>query len=562
MRSLFVFFMIAVFLFLTTENFFSAIDSTAFVTEQILGRPTDKSMTINIVPKKNLQIYFEYGVTPSVYTGQTDVQTSTPNVPVVITLTNLTPNTRYFYRICYKDPAALQYTMGDERTFITQRAKGSTYRFTIEADSHLYDKKGIPIMMRTTMQNMLNDNPDFLLDLGDTFGDDHTPTTTTQQDMNQLHLNFLPYIGMLCHSTPFLFCLGNHEGESGYYILQTQPNNIGIYGTLARKYYYSNPYADGFYTGNKNVEGFGMGNPENYYAFEWGDALYVVLDAYRGYTANAKPRGWDWTLGNAQYNWFKETLKNSTAKFKFIFAHHILGETRGGVAVAKQFEWGGTETNGSYTFGTNRPGWEAPIHQLMVQNGVNIFFQGHDHLFAQEMLDGIVYQETPMPSDSSYMIGMLANADAYTSNQLNGTGYLRVTVGPDSTKVEYVRSYLPKDTNATHVNGEVAFSYVVAPRTTAVEQENVRPGAVQLEQNFPNPFNPSTDITYRISKAGQVSLKVYDILGNEVATLLNEYKQPGTFTAKFSVQREASGIYYYQLRTETTVITKKAILIK
>ena len=548
------------------------VDTTAFVTSSILSRPTDNSVTLTVVPKKGLQLFYEYGTASSNYTFSCDVKTTAANVPVKTLINSLSPNTRYFYRIRYKDTSAARFEAGDEYTFITQRFKGSTYVFGIIADSHLYDKKGIPSMMKVTMQNLANARPDFVLDLGDTFGDDHQPTTITQAEMMKLHLNFMPYIGMVCHLSHFFFCLGNHEGESGYYLLQTPPDNLAVYGTLARKYYYANPYPDGFYTGNKEVENFGMGYPENYYAWEWGDALFVVLDVYRGYTANDKPQGWDWTIGTDQYYWLKQTLEQSNAKFKFVFTHHLSGQGRGAIKLARSFEWGGYENNGTtWGFTANRPGWPLPIHQLMVNNGVNIFFQGHDHLFAQEMLDGVVYQEVPMPSDSTYMIGMLANADAYTSNQLNGSGNLLVTVSSEEAKVEYVRAFLPHDTSATQHNAEVAFSYSVTPRIAAVQERNVPARAVTLEQNYPNPFNPSTDITFKTTEAGQVTLKVYDVLGRLAATLVDGYRQPGTYTTKFSIPDGStgrncsslvSGVYFYQLKVNETILMKKAIFVK
>jgi phosphodiesterase/alkaline phosphatase D-like protein len=439
-----------------------SFDSTLFVTNEILSRPTTNSITISTFPKKNMQIYFEYG-TSSAYSAQSEVQNAIQNVPSRFVLNNLLPDTRYYYRMRYMETGTTVFKSGTEHTFITQRAKGSTFTFTIEADPHLYDKKGIPSMMNVTLQNQAKDNPDFVFDLGDTFGDDHYPSTITQKEMTDLHYNFLSYIGVVCHSAPFFFVLGNHEGENGYYLLQSPPNNIAVYGTLARKMYYANPIPDAFYSGNTQTEQYGIGLPENYYSWEWGDALFVVLDAYRGYTANAKPDEWDWTLGQKQYEWFRQTLMTSKAKYKFVFAHHVLGENRGGVAIAKLYEWGGYDKKGNWGFTTNRPGWELPIHQLMVKYGVNIFFQGHDHLFAQEVLDGVIYQEVPMPSDSTYTIGMLANADAFISNQIGGTGHVRVTVSPMNTKVDYIRAYLPKDTNTTMKNGEIAFSYTVAP---------------------------------------------------------------------------------------------------
>jgi 5'-nucleotidase len=83
-----------------------------------------------------------------------------------------------------------------------------------------------------------------------------------------------------------------------------------------------------------------------------------------------------------------------------------------------------------------------------------------------------------------------------------------------------------------------------------------------LEQNYPNPFNPATTINYSIPEAGNVEMKVYDILGNEVANLVNKAKAPGNYSAMFDASSLASGIYIYTLRANNFVQTKKMILIK
>jgi hypothetical protein len=538
----------------------------------VLARPSDKSITISALPLKNLSVYCEYKKSSESSYTKTEAKTVIQGVPLEIELSNLYSNTLYNYHVLYTENVSNGYTKGDEHSFQTKRTSGSAFSFVIEADPHPYDKKGSHTMWDITFANMLKDKPDFLIDLGDTFGDDHNPFTITSAEVKQLHLDNRTHFGVACHSIPLLFCLGNHEGESGYYLLQTPPNNLGTYGTIWRKYYYPNPEPNSFYSGNSVADGYGMGLPQNYYSFEWGDALFVVLDAYRGYTANAKPRGWEWTLGQAQYDWFRETLKNSKAKYKFVFTHHILGETRGAVAVAQGFEWGGYEADGrTNTFSANRPGWEAPIHQLMKTYGVNIFFQGHDHLFAKEELDGIVYQEVPMPSDSTYQIGMLANADAYISNQLDGTGHIRVTVSSSNVLVEYVGAYLPKDENATNKNYTTRFSYTVKSNVSSVDNQISIPTEFKLEQNYPNPFNPGTVISYQLSVASHVLLKVYDVLGHEVSTLVDEFKPAGRYNSQFSIQnlpagrqgsQLPSGVYFYRLVAENFIQTKKAILLK
>lgn len=430
---------------------------------EILGRPTDKSVTVSALFDQVVQVRFEFGTTPGALSQSTPTVTSVAEAPVVAELKPLLPNTRYYYRTVYKTPAQANFKFGPVRTFHTQRAPGSTFTFTIEADEHLYDKKGVRSLYEICLQNQAQDTADFMFSLGDTFGDDHTPETTTSADMRELHLDYRQYLGSVCHSMPFLFCLGNHEGESGYWLDQTPPNNIAVYGTQWRKFYYPNPVPDDFYSGNMTVEPHGIGLPENYYAFTWGDALFVVLDVYRDCDIDEKPKNWDWTLGKNQYDWLKKTLETSTAEHKFVFAHHNRGQGRGGIVPARGYEWGGygNNGNGDWEFDQMRPGWDMPIHQLMVANGVDIFFQGHDHLYAKEQMDGLVYQEVPMPSDSTYEIGVLANADAYTDVTLDGSGHLRVTVQPLCVTVDYVGAYLPQDTLGEHKNGAVRYSYKV-----------------------------------------------------------------------------------------------------
>jgi photosystem II stability/assembly factor-like uncharacterized protein len=83
-----------------------------------------------------------------------------------------------------------------------------------------------------------------------------------------------------------------------------------------------------------------------------------------------------------------------------------------------------------------------------------------------------------------------------------------------------------------------------------------------LEQNYPNPFNPSSVISYQLPVNSNVTLKVYDILGNEVATLVNEEKSAGQYEVEFSAEGLTSGIYFYQLRSGSFIETKKMILMK
>jgi len=94
------------------------------------------------------------------------------------------------------------------------------------------------------------------------------------------------------------------------------------------------------------------------------------------------------------------------------------------------------------------------------------------------------------------------------------------------------------------------------------DQGSVIPKEFRLEQNYPNPFNPSTTIRYQIPINSHVSLKVYDVLGNEVATLVDEYREAGRYEVEFNAKGLASGVYFYKLQAGIFVETKKMLLVK
>ncbi len=91
---------------------------------------------------------------------------------------------------------------------------------------------------------------------------------------------------------------------------------------------------------------------------------------------------------------------------------------------------------------------------------------------------------------------------------------------------------------------------------------SVVPNRFTLSQNYPNPFNPTTNIGFRIADVGFVTLKVYDVLGRRVATLVNRVEQPGNYEVQFNGSRLASGVYFYRLIAGTHVITKKMLMLK
>ncbi|RJP65671.1 MAG: T9SS C-terminal target domain-containing protein [Ignavibacteriales bacterium] len=104
--------------------------------------------------------------------------------------------------------------------------------------------------------------------------------------------------------------------------------------------------------------------------------------------------------------------------------------------------------------------------------------------------------------------------------------------------------------------------YSVTEGATAVEQNKELPNTFSLLQNYPNPFNPTTTIRFSIKEATHTSLKVFDILGNEVQMLVNEIKAPGIYEVEFDAANLNSGTYFYRLETENYSSIKKFLLLK
>ncbi len=116
---------------------------------------------------------------------------------------------------------------------------------------------------------------------------------------------------------------------------------------------------------------------------------------------------------------------------------------------------------------------------------------------------------------------------------------------------------LPPTTNITNE------ATVYINKITAVEPETKQIiSEFELLQNYPNPFNPSTTISYTIPKAGNVSLKVYDMLGREVTTLINDYRIAGKYEVNFLVSNLASGLYIYKIQSGNFISTKKMMFLK
>ena len=435
----------------------------------VLGCPTDCCITINVFSNEAFDAYFEYGTQSGMYDNCTATSIVDVGMPLEDVIAYLLPNTRYYYRMRYRRSGTEEFSDGQEYTFHTQRLPGSTFTFGVQGDSHPErDKKAFDEeLYDRTLRTALSDRPDFYIMMGDDFSVDTIKPDVINADLvRERYLLQRHYLSVLSHSTPLFLVNGNHEQAAGY-LLDGTPNNVAVWAQTARNLYYPQPAPGRFYTGNTEPVEF-IGLLKNYFAWTWGDALFVVIDPFwpspvpvdNVYGGGDKTKDkWLITHGDAQYQWLKQTLEDSASKWKFVFAHHVNGTGRGGVEVARLYEWGGENNDGTWGFSEQRPGWELPIHQLMVEHGVTIFFQGHDHVFARQELDGVTYLTTPYPADPHYAADKASHFKS--GDVLPGSGYTRVTVSDAIVQVEYVRTFLPEDENDTQVSGQVAYTYTV-----------------------------------------------------------------------------------------------------
>lgn len=437
----------------------------------VLGSPTDRSIKANVfAPDQSGTVWIAYGIAPGAYTHQTAAQALAAGQPLEIALDDLAPDTAYRYRLHFQPASGSGAGPTEEYGFHTARPPGASFSFALQGDSHPErDRSQFDATLYTrTLLTAAADQPDFYIAMGDDFSvDTLDPKTITQAKVVERYTIQRPYLGLIGRNAPVFLVNGNHE-QAARYLLDGTPNNVAVWAQNARNAHYSQPAPDHFYTGNPELVPH-IGLLRNHYAWHWGDALFVVIDPYWGSPvcvdnpfdgSNKRSNLWTVTHGDAQYQWLKTTLEWSRAKYKFVLAHHVMGTGRGGIELARTYEWGGYDGNGvNWRFPTERPSWTQPIHQLMVANKVTVFFQGHDHIWVRQQLDGVTYQTLPEPADPNYS---LFNADAFlTGERFPNTGYTRVNVSPAGVKVEYVRTWLPKDEGPGKVSGSVAFGYAL-----------------------------------------------------------------------------------------------------
>lgn len=193
---------------------------------------------------------------------------------------------------------------------------------------------------------------------------------------------------------------------------------------------------------------------------------------------------------------------------------------------------------------------------------------------------------TPLPvelsSFSAQVDGEVINVQWRTETEVNNYGFdIERTVNPRANQKEwttigfiegYGNSNSPKD--YSFVDGDLSGANIIYYRLKQIDNDGtyeyshevevnfISPDKYSLGQNYPNPFNPSTKIHYKIAQSEFINLSVYNVLGKEVAVLVNEIQSQGTYSVVFSSDNLPGGVYFYKLETQNFVQTSKMLLIK
>ena len=392
------------------------------------------------------------------------------------TISNLTPSTKYFYRVN-----------------VNQEVHTGTFRSAPDSNATNFDffaygdtrsNPGIHDQVTSAMISAYNNQPDLqsvVIFAGDFVYNGSSESYWDNELFNHSYQN----IQEMLATAPYQSCIGNHEGS----------------GALFVKYF---PYP--FVAGR-------------YWSFDYGPAHFAIIDQYTSYGP-----------GSAQLTWLQNDLASTNKPWKFICLHEP-GWSAGG----------GHENNTSV---------QNYIQPLCVQYGVQILFAGHNHYYARAVVNNIQHITTggggaPLYQPNLNYPYIVAGASAYH--------FCKIEINNEILHFTAIKS-----------TGEIIDTFTITNQLVNVnaEKNQIALKSYVLENAYPNPFNPSTTISYYLPENSFVTLKVFDIVGNEVATLVNDELSAGKHEVEFNGEGLTTGIYFYQLRTEDFVQTKKILLLK
>ncbi|MFQ5864950.1 MAG: metallophosphoesterase [bacterium] len=264
---------------------------------------------------------------------------------------------------------------------------------------------------------------------------------------------------------------------------------------------------------------------ERYYDFSWGPVHFFVIDS-----DNDEPDGISST--SIQASWLQDQLVASSAPWKIVYLHHP-----------------------PYSSGSH--GSSSALQWPYEDWGATAVFAGHDHTYERIFRDDN-HDDVVLP---------------YFVNGLGGSSRYSFGAPVSGSQVRYADDYgaMLIEANEAAITfqfvtrtGVLIDTYTITDSTVDVDTPVLTdlPRHFALKQNFPNPFNPSTTIEFSLPRSAYVILNVYNVLGEEVATLLSETLPAARYTYNWNASGLASGVYYYRLQAGEFSETKRLLLLR
>ena len=568
----------------------------AFWGRELLCRPTPRSVEVNVIPHRPAEAYVEFGASAASMPRATALVSGDSATGIQMRLHDLSPDTRYSYRLRYRFPGDAAFAAGPVRAFVSLPEPGGAARLAVTTDMHVTNQIAHGM---DTMLDLLATTLDALprmhalgyhawIDLGDAVVVRAQRAPFDLEEAEQRYRAAREYVELAGHSVPLLFVRGNHEEVNGWDLDDTSENTAVWSGRSLLKWF-PPPLPNEFYSGNESPVPF-VGLPGNYFACTIGDVRVRCLDPYlasttRPHNGHGETGGsldpWDWRIGDAQYAWLAEDLAAHPTPYRLTALHHLTSSFdepgyrygRGGIEVAKwrvagrpSFEWGGEDATGTSMIATRRPAYtDGALHDLLAARGNQVVVKGHDHLFARQELDGMVYVTLAKPDDTGQLTGHLwgwkdeLNYPDSVSIALENSGFLSIVADRDRATFEYVRTY------PSELFGVVSDAFTVLPHDL-----DTTPSATSITSITgiaPNPARTSPRIEFQLARAGSITLAVRDLNGRLVRELVRGERMAGDQEVTWDRadtrgRRVASGVYFVELRTDAGVDAVKLLVLR
>lgn len=261
---------------------------------------------------------------------------------------------------------------------------------------------------------------------------------------------------------------------------------------------------------------FELANNERYYDFVWGEVHFFVIDS-----DTDEPDGV--SENSVQGQWLQNALSTSISTWRIVYFHHA-----------------------AYSSSSNH-GSEEYMQWPYKDWGATAVLAGHDHTYERLIVDDLLYFVNGLGGKSKYSFSNPIPGSQVRYN--DDYGAMLVEANQDSIIFNFY----------SRAN-DLIDTYTITNTISGVDPLTVN--TFTLNQNYPNPFNPSTKIRFQVLENSFVKLIVYDVLGNEVSTIVNENRPAGSYEEDFNASNLPSGIYMYTLTTGNYSDSKKMILLK